>query len=74
MIFGPDHFYISEALVPGKGWSNADAIFIREADGRYRLASGADLTEMHKRFPQFFRRTLDAGYCEECGTRLVTGR
>lgn len=71
MTFDPDHFLVLEALVPGQGWTEPTALFIREDDGRYRLASGADIALVRERFPNFFRHTLDAGYCEECGAKQI---
>lgn len=74
MSFQEKVFFIPEALVPGLGWSEANVVFIREEDGRYRIASGEDIAWIHDKAPNFFRQTLDKGWCQECGAKLISGR
>ena len=74
MSFQEKVFFLPEALVPGRGWCEANVLFIREDDGRYRIASGADIAWVHERAPKFFRQTVDEGSCAECGAKLIAGR
>jgi hypothetical protein len=72
MSFQEKVFFVTDVLLPGGGWRSANSVFIREEDGRYRVASGADLAWVHERAPKFVRKTLDEGYCEECGASLIS--
>ena len=72
MTFAPDRFFVVETLVPGDGWQEANTVFVREADGRYRAASGHDLTALNLEHPNFVSQTLDRGSCEECGARMIS--
>lgn len=71
MIFDPEYFLALEVVVPGQGWAEADTLFIREKDGRYRIASADDISSVRERFPDFFRRNLDADHCEQCGAKQI---
>jgi hypothetical protein len=72
MSLHPKAFFILEALVPGSGWHEPNILFIREDDGRYRIASGDDIAWVNEKTPNFFEETLDAGYCEQCGAKQIS--
>ena len=71
MSFQPKAFFIIEALVPGSGWHQPNMLFIREDDGRYRIATGGDIEWINESVPDFFKQTFDDGYCEECGAKQI---
>jgi hypothetical protein len=73
MSFHEKVFFVTDVLLPSGRWHAVNSVFIREEDGRYRLSSGTDLAWIHERAPKFLRKTLDEGYCEECGASLFSG-
>jgi hypothetical protein len=47
--------FIERAFVPGAGEVTPNLILIREDDGRYRRATGADLTWLNENAPDWLR-------------------
>ncbi|MBX9730552.1 MAG: hypothetical protein K2X59_04430 [Sphingomonas sp.] len=55
----PECFFVQDDYVLGSGDIELNQIFIRNVDGTYRKASGADLGLLMERAPGFVERVLD---------------
>jgi hypothetical protein len=51
----PEVMFIEHAVIPRRGERTVNLLLVREADGRYRRATGQDLTALYESFPNFVK-------------------
>ena len=47
--------FVATALVMGHGEADVNVLLIRESDGRYRKATGTDLSRLAEAYPKFIK-------------------